>query len=671
MTAAAANDVSVLLVANRGEIALRIMRTARAMGLKTVAVYSDADSASPHVRAADIAVRIGPGPASESYLSIDAILAAAKTSNATAIHPGYGFLSENAAFAQAVIDAGLVFVGPPPSAIAAMGDKARAKRRMIKAGIPCVPGYEGEDQSDSTFLKAAAETGYPVMIKASGGGGGRGMRLVHNAADLPGALQLARSEAQNAFGNGELILEKAILRPRHVEIQVFADTHGAAIHLGERDCSVQRRHQKVIEESPCPVMTTALRDEMGAAAVNAAKAVGYVGAGTVEFLLDEAGRFYFLEMNTRLQVEHPVTEMVTGLDLVALQLRVAQGDPLGLAQNEVRLAGSAIEVRLYAEEPEAGFLPSAGPLHLFRMAAGEGVRIDAGVESGGEVSAFYDPLLAKVIAHGRTREEARRRLVSALGAAAVFGPRTNRDFLIDALQRPDFAAGKATTAFIEETYGERFTSPSISSPTLAAAAVLQHVCTMRRASASALVMSCELLDWSSANALQTIVAYQDGEIRQTLSVRPGNGAYAVALGEKQHSVTVVAMDDEAARFLIDGRTLSVAYWEDGRNIYLATPERTVELANLVSFIRPQGSGAGQGILVAPMHGKLIEVCVAEGAVVTRGDRLAVLEAMKMQHELLAEIDGRIARVAATEGSQIAANSLILEIRAEPPADQDI
>ncbi|HEY7800611.1 MAG TPA: acetyl-CoA carboxylase biotin carboxylase subunit, partial [Hyphomonadaceae bacterium] len=419
-------DVSTLLVANRGEIALRIMRTARRMGLRTVAVYSDADANAPHVKFADDAVRIGPGPVGESYLSIENIIAAAKSSGATAIHPGYGFLSENAKFAKAVEKAGLTFVGPPPAAIDAMGDKARAKRKMIESGVPCVPGYEGEDQSAKAFANAAAKVGYPVMIKAAAGGGGRGMRIVEKAGDLETALKTARSEAQNAFGNGDLILEKAIVRPRHVEIQVFADSHGAVIHLGERDCSVQRRHQKVIEEAPCPVMTPDLRERMGAAAVEAARAVDYVGAGTVEFLLDESDAFYFLEMNTRLQVEHPVTEMVTGIDLVALQLRVARGEALGIAQHDVTLNGHAIEVRLYAEDPEAGFLPSSGHVHLFHAPTDEGVRVDAGVETAGDVSAFYDPMLAKIVAHGATRDEARRRLISALSSTAVFGPRTNR-----------------------------------------------------------------------------------------------------------------------------------------------------------------------------------------------------------------------------------------------------
>jgi len=663
-------DISTLLVANRGEIALRIMRTAKAMGLKTVAVHSDADAEALHVKFADAAVRIGPAPAGESYLSIDAIIAAAKTSGATAIHPGYGFLSENAMFAQAVADARLTFVGPPPSAIEAMGDKARAKRRMIKAGIPCVPGYEGEDQSEEVFSKAAAKAGYPVMVKAAAGGGGRGMRLVDKTGDLPAALKLARSEAQNAFGNGDLILEKAILRPRHVEIQVFADAHGNTIHLGERDCSVQRRHQKVIEEAPCPVMTPGLRDCMGEAAVNAAKAVGYVGAGTVEFLLDEAGSFYFLEMNTRLQVEHPVTEMITGLDLVALQLRVARGEELGLTQQDVALRGHAIEVRLYAEEPEAGFLPSTGHIHLFRAPSGDGVRIDAGVATGGEVSPYYDPMIAKVIAHGATRDEARRRLVAALQSSAVFGPHTNRDFLIDALQQPAFAAGQATTACIGETYGDKFAPAPVADATLAAAAVVQHACALRRADASALSMSAELLDWSSTTPLQTIVEYEtSGGIRK-LSIRPkGQRTYDVTVGDKRHEVSIAALDDDTARFLIDGQTLTATYRDDGRTVFLSTPDRTLELANLASFVRPKTSAAGQGVLLAPMHGKLVDVCVKEGASVKKGDRLAVLEAMKMQHELTAEIDGRVLRVAATAGSQIAAQNLILEIEPSPPSEK--
>lgn len=663
MKAPHTGDVSTLLVANRGEIALRIMRTARAMGLQTVAVFSDADANASHVRFADKAVRIGAAPVTDSYLSIDNILAAAKASGATAIHPGYGFLSENAKFAKAVADAGLTFVGPPTNAVDVMGDKARAKRRMIEAGVPCVPGYEGEDQSEKSFTNAAANAGFPVMVKAAAGGGGRGMRLVEKPADLAAALKLARSEAQSAFGNGDLILEKAIIRPRHVEIQVFADSHGNVIHLGERDCSVQRRHQKVIEEAPCPVMTAELREQMGSAAVEAARAVGYVGAGTVEFLLDEAGKFYFLEMNTRLQVEHPVTEMITGLDLVALQLRVARGEKLGLSQQDIVLDGHAIEVRLYAEDPEANFLPSTGPVHLFRTPTGEGFRIDAGVETGGEVSSFYDPMIAKVIAHGDTRDEARLRLISALRSTAVFGPRTNRDFLIDALGQPAFAAGKATTAFIGETYGDAgYKPPATDTGLYAAAAVLQHAAALARASEAALDVSPALHNWGSAGQIETVIEYEIAGAAQKLFVRPADRTtYAVALGTEVKRIVVQNLGAETARLTVDGQTLDVVYRDDGRAIWLAAGNRSLELTNLASFIRPKQSAAGQGLLLAPMHGRLTEISVSEGGRVKKGDRLAVLEAMKMQHELTAEIDGRVIRIAATAGAQIAARDLILEI----------
>ena len=659
-------DVSSLLVANRGEIAVRIMRTARAMGLRTIAVYSDADRDAPHVRTAHAAVRIGPSPAAESYLSIEALLEAARTSGATAIHPGYGFLSENAAFARAVTAAGLTFVGPPEAAIDAMGDKARAKRRMIEAGVPCVPGYEGPDQTHKRLLAAARDIGFPLMVKASAGGGGRGMRLVERQEDLAAALSLARSEAENAFGNGDLILERAILRPRHVEVQVFADEHGSTIHLGERDCSVQRRHQKVIEEAPCPVMTPALRARMGAAAVEAARAVGYVGAGTVEFLLDAEGRFYFLEMNTRLQVEHPVTEMVTGLDLVELQLRVARGEPLAMKQEDVELHGHAIEIRLYAEDPEAGFLPSTGKISLFSPPSGDGVRVDAGVVSGGEVSPFYDPMIAKIIAHGATREDARRRLVAALGATAVFGPKTNRDFLVDALGREAFSAGEATTAFIGEIYGDRFSPAAADETLLAVGAVIQHACALARSRSLALDVSPELFDWSSTGRLETVVEYEAGGKPRKISVKPvGDQAYRVSFDGRSLEVTMLAMESCAARLALNGAMLDVTFLDDGRLIWLATGARTIELQNLAAFARRGTTAAGQGALLAPMHGKLLDICVAEGDVVRRGDRLAVLEAMKMQHELSAGLDGRVKQIAATKGTQIAARTLILEIEPLP------
>jgi geranyl-CoA carboxylase alpha subunit len=474
-----------VLVANRGEIACRVLRSARALGLRTIAVYSQADAQAPHVKMADAAYELGPAPVAESYLDFDRVMAAIEATGAEAVHPGYGFLSENSAFAQACTEAGVVFIGPPAAAIEVMGDKAKSKRRMIDAGVPCIPGYQGEDQDDEALISAANDIGFPIMVKASAGGGGRGMRLVADANALPDAIKMARSEAIRAFGSGHLILESAIIKPRHVEIQVFADVHGHVIHLGERDCSVQRRHQKVLEEAPCPVMTPELRTKMGAAAVRAAKDVDYVGAGTVEFLLDASGEFYFLEMNTRLQVEHPVTEMVTGLDLVAMQIQVAQGDALGLTQDDVTLTGHAIEARLYAEDTSQDFLPATGPIDLWSPAAGEGIRVDSGIATGGEVSPFYDPMIAKVIGFGSSREESRRKLVRALKETRLFGVVSNKGFLIDALEREQFVKGEATTAFIEENFsGDELAALPLCSVDAAAGAVLLYITARNDALAS-------------------------------------------------------------------------------------------------------------------------------------------------------------------------------------------
>lgn len=429
-----------ILVANRGEIALRVMRTAKRLGYETVAVYSTADANARHVREADQAVWIGESQPSQSYLRIDAIVEAARASGADAIHPGYGFLAENAEFAKACRAAGLVFIGPSPEAIHAMGNKAGAKDIMQKAGVPCVPGYQGEDQSDATMLTAAKRIGFPVMIKAVAGGGGRGMRLVADDAAFPDALRAARSEAQNAFSDPNVILERAIVQPRHIEIQVFGDRYGNAIHLGERDCSVQRRHQKLIEEAPSPAVSPELRARMGATAVAAVKAIAYEGAGTLEFLLDSAGNYYFMEMNTRLQVEHPVTEAITGLDLVELQLRVAGGEPLPLQQEDVTFSGHAIEVRLCAEDAAHGFMPQSG--RMLRWRAPSELRVEDALESGGEIPPFYDSMIAKIISHGATRDEARRRLTSGLTQMTALGVTTNQSFLTQCLNHPAFAAGR-------------------------------------------------------------------------------------------------------------------------------------------------------------------------------------------------------------------------------------
>lgn len=656
--------ITTLLVANRGEIACRVLRTARDLGLRCVAVYSEADAESPHIRLADEAVCIGPAAVTASYLNTDAILAAAKATGADALHPGYGFLSENAEFAEACEAAGLIFVGPPAEAMRLMGDKARAKRRMIEAGVPCIEGYQGADTDPAVLMREAERIGFPVMLKAVAGGGGRGMRRVASLEDLDSAIRLAGSEAANAFGNGDLLIEKAVERPRHVEVQVFADQHGQTIHLGERDCSVQRRHQKVIEEAPCPVMTETLRAEMGAAAVEAARAVNYVGAGTVEFLLDEDGRFYFLEMNTRLQVEHPVTEAILGQDLVAWQIAVAQGEPLPLSQDEVLIRGHAIEVRLYAEDPGRNFLPSTGPVLLWTPPSGPGVRVDDGIETGGQVSPFYDAMLAKIIAHGATREEARRRLRRALGETALFGLKTNRDFLIDALGQPDFVTGQATTAFIEETYGEAgFRPPAPSSEDLASVIALDLRGSRESAVTGAVHVDPELLDWTSAGRLESSAVYGHGEREMTVTARSADaGCLAIGFEEAAVRIGDVTLSGPRARLRVEGEHKALVFHrtEDGQ-LFGATPMCTFQLQNMSQALVASEDASRGGRVSAPMHGKLVSLTCKPGDAVARGDVLGVLEAMKMQHEIIAGTDGKIRLVAASPGVQLAANDLILEI----------
>jgi geranyl-CoA carboxylase alpha subunit len=654
-----------VLIANRGEIACRIIRSAKAMGLKTIAVYSEVDANAPHVKTADQAYLIGPAPVGESYLLPEKIIEAAHATGAQAIHPGYGFLSENANFAKACKKAGLIFIGPEPDAIELMGDKAKSKRRMIKAGVPCVPGYQGEDQDDKTLIAAGTDIGYPIMVKAAAGGGGRGMRLVANAKDLPNAIKDARSEAENAFGSGELILERAVQNPRHVEIQVFADKYGNTVHLGERDCSVQRRHQKVLEEAPCPVMTEKLRTVMGAAAVKAAKDIGYVGAGTVEFLLDGSGAFFFLEMNTRLQVEHPVTEMVTGLDLVALQIQVARGEALGLTQVDISLDGHAIEARLYAEDPAQDFLPATGPVDLWAPASGPDIRVDSGIETGGEVSPYYDPMIAKIIAHGATRDEARLKLIKALKTTALFGLKTNKSFLIDALTHEKFASGDATTAFI----GTHFSPGQIQEKTLsveaaACAAIIQYELQRDRSLASSVGISPEILNWSSASKIVTPFTYADGEGRLDLYVTPLNQTrYTILCNGEKSDVLVQTRSEFDAVINIDGNRFKVLFNQPAPSaIDISIDGRDYSLVNLNAVIANAEDSVGAGAVMAPMHGALLEVFVAKGDTVEKGQRLAILEAMKMQHEILAGIDGEVSGVHVTAGMQIAADTLMFEIK---------
>jgi geranyl-CoA carboxylase alpha subunit len=660
---------SSILVANRGEIACRVIRTAQAQGYRTVAVYSEADARAPHVQMADEAVCIGPGPVNESYLVQENILQAAAHTGAEAIHPGYGFLSENADFAQAVEDAGLTFIGPTAEAILLMGNKAQAKRRMIEAGVPCVPGYEGEDQNDETLLAEGAKIDLPLMVKAAAGGGGRGMRLVNDASELDNAIKLARAEAESAFGSDELILEKAVVRPRHVEVQVFADTQGNTIHLGERDCSVQRRHQKVVEEAPCPIMTDKLRAEMGGAAVAAAQSINYRGAGTVEFLLDESGAFYFLEMNTRLQVEHPVTELITGLDLVALQIQVAQGEPLGLAQKDITLEGHAIEVRLYTEDPAQDFLPTSGPVDLWSPARGPGVRVDDGICTGQDISPFYDPMVAKVIASGPTRDIARLRLIEALKDTVLFGTCHNRDFLVACLEKDTFAAGLATTAFIAEEFAEGEIADS--QPTFndsAVAAVLELALEHEQAFGSSVNVAPELRDWSSASPLVYRKRYQHGEAEHDLSVTPiGAAKYRVSQGEESVSVGLLSMEGDSAQVSINGKQRVVRYlMPDPGKLYLSVDGRAAEYCDLIRLDGAQNQAGGGGNIVAPMHGLLLEVRVKVGDTVEEGQTLAVLEAMKMHYEIVAEAEGEVTEVLAEAGNQVAADALLIALEISEP-----
>ena len=662
------HNFNSILIANRGEIACRVIRTAKKLGYRTVAVYSDADAGAPHVQLADDAVRIGPGPVGESYLVPELILQAAASSGAESIHPGYGFLSENAAFADAVENAGLVFIGPTREAIDVMGNKAESKRRMIEAGVPCVPGYEGHDQSDKTLLAEGLKIDLPLMVKAAAGGGGRGMRLVHDQADLANAIKLARAEAEGAFGSGELILEKAIIKPRHVEIQVFADTFGNTVHLGERDCSVQRRHQKVVEEAPCPIMTPELREKMGQSAIDAAKSVNYRGAGTVEFLLDDSGFFYFLEMNTRLQVEHPVTELITGLDLVALQISVAQGEPLDLSQADISLEGHAIEVRLYTEDPSQDFLPASGPVDLWAPASGVGVRIDDGISTGQAISPFYDPMVAKVIGYGPSREAARLRLIEALKETVLFGTPNNKDFLIQCLEKQSFINGAATTAFIAEEFSEAdLEVASVSFADSAVAATLELWIENKAHLQRSLLVSCELKNWTIASAMVSRKQYQFGDLIHDLSISPVNSSadtYHVTdtTAEQSTVIQVVSMQDNRAVVLVDGIKLVAQFMRRQRGqMYCSIAGRGGFFKDLIILDGAVDDAEGGGRVIAPMHGLLLEVLVQPGDKVSKGQTLAVLEAMKMHYEIQAEIDGTVAEVTAVAGKQVAADDVLIDI----------
>jgi geranyl-CoA carboxylase alpha subunit len=648
-----------VLIANRAEIACRVIRSARAMGLRTVAVYSDADRDALHVRLADTALRIGEAPARDSYLNIPRVIDACKRSGAGAVHPGYGFLSENADFARACRDAGIVFVGPPPEAIDALGHKAAAKQRAESIGVPCLPGYAGAAQDNASLLREAHRVGAPLMIKASSGGGGRGMRRCDDVDDMAALQQLiesARAEAVASFGNGDLLLERLVEQARHVEVQVFGDAHGGAVHLGERDCSTQRRNQKILEEAPAPGVSAELRSALGEAAVKLVREVGYVGAGTVEFLLTPDGTFHFLEMNTRLQVEHPVTEAITGLDLVEWQLRIARGEPIPRPQSDIRWSGHAIEARLCAEDAFNGFAPQAGRIQHWSVPAGEGIRIDHGMVAQPQIPPHYDSMVAKVIAFGADREQARGRLQRALAGSSVLGLTTNRAYLLQALAAPAFAAPALSTRWLAESSAGWRDRVADERWAALAAAVRLHRLAQRFG---------PLALWSSAGVRETPLELAVGERVFALRLAYRHGApIEVSAGEARHAIEVQHDDGHEVELIVDGAHLRVRAWMQGDAGWLDADGISAAWADVSQLAPDVDDEASHGIITSRMHGALVRLNVELGQRVRKGDFVLAIEAMKMEHRIDAPIDGTVAEIGAAAGTQVAPGRLLLRIEAD-------
>ena len=663
MDALPARPFSTVLVANRGEIARRVFAGCRRLGLATVAVHSGPDAGAPFVAEADEAVALGGETAAESYLDVAALLAAAARSGADAVHPGYGFLAENAGFARAVIDAGLVWIGPPPAAIEAMGSKVGARALMREAGVPVVPG--AELGAAAALAEEAERVGFPLLVKASAGGGGKGMRAVTTATELDGAVDAARREAEAAFGDPTVFIERLLERPRHIEIQLLADAHGATVSLGERECSIQRRHQKVVEEAPSPRVDAKLRERLGAAAVAAAEAVGYVGAGTVEFMLDPGGEFYFLEMNTRLQVEHPVTEMVLGLDLVAEQLRIAAGESLRATLREPRIEGHAIEVRLYAEDPAAGYLPQTGRLSRFEFPGAEpfavpsgggepaGLRLDSGFESGSEVTPHYDPMLAKLIAWAPSRGEAAARLAMALQRARVHGTVTNRDLLVRVLRSPAFLAGDTDTGLLDRDDGLLEPLVDREGERLHAAAAALAASAARRRDAPSLRFAPSGFRNNFSQPQRVVYAGTDGELEVLYAFR--RDGLELAVGGEPLDAELGALGPDLVELETGGVSRRYEVARDGDIVHVNSALGQSSLRELPRF--PSGEEAlGEGALVAPMPGRVIKLAVEEGAEVEAGAVLVVLEAMKMEHELTAPAAGTVTELRVAEGDQVEAGA---------------
>jgi 3-methylcrotonyl-CoA carboxylase alpha subunit len=657
-----------LLVANRGEIACRVIRTARRLGIRTVAIHSAADASARHVRLADEAVLVGPPPPRESYLAIDRIVEAARATGAQAVHPGYGFLAENADFAEACQRAGLAFVGPPASAIRAMGSKAAAKQLMEKADVPLTPGYHGASQDPGLLAREARRIGYPVLVKASSGGGGKGMRRVDRPEELEAALAACKREAAQAFGDDRVLLERYVLRPRHIEVQVFADAHGSCVHLFERDCSVQRRHQKVLEEAPAPGMTAERRAEMGAAAVDAARAVGYVGAGTVEFIVDPSGQFYFMEMNTRLQVEHPVTEMITGLDLVEWQLRVAAGEPLPLRQEQVQLDGHAIEARIYAEDPDKGFLPSTGRLlHLAAPEASYHVRVDAGVDEGDEITPFYDPMIAKLVVWDRTRELALARMRAALAQLRIVGVANNVEFLARLVASPAFAGAELDTNLIEREHDFLFPARRDTPEEVWLVAALAELEREKRDAAArpGPRSPWDARDgWRLNSRASRTLTLRLGEVQQDVAVEyaPGGG-YALAVGKTRVVATGELARHGELRARIGERRLHAAVIPAGMRRHVFFEGRAYPIVCVDAAHAAGGEGDDERRLTAPMPGKVIALLAEPGKPVEKGAPLLVLEAMKMEHTLKAPRAGKVKVFRFQPGDQVSEGAELLEFEA--------
>ncbi|MEF0939696.1 acetyl/propionyl/methylcrotonyl-CoA carboxylase subunit alpha [Rhizobium sp. BR 362] len=657
---------SKILIANRGEIACRIIRTARQLGIRTVAVYSDADRDALHVALADEAVHIGPAAASESYLSKERILGAAQRSGAEAIHPGYGFLSENADFAEAVEAAGLVFIGPSPASIRAMGLKDAAKALMERAGVPVVPGYHGDKQDAAFLVERAAEIGFPVLIKARAGGGGKGMRRVDRPEDFAAALEAARREAKSAFGDDAVLIEKYLTQPRHIEIQVFGDSHGNVVHLFERDCSLQRRHQKVIEEAPAPGMTDEMRSAMGEAAVRAARAIDYRGAGTVEFIADVSeglspDRFFFMEMNTRLQVEHPVTEAIAGVDLVEWQLRIAYGEPLPRTQAELGIEGWAFEARLYAEDPSRGFLPVTGTLSHLRFPEGD-VRIDTGVREGDSITPHYDPLIAKLIVHAPTRQAALAKLTRALQDTKAAGTASNLDFLVRLSQQPDFVAGHPDTGLIDRE-AKTLTAASIPDDIALAIAAIPEAGGMARSSGSDPWQALGAWQlWGEVN--RPVTLHHSGGHTNGRVIAKGQDRYSVQFDNRAVAVRMISRNDDSCRMEIDGRQLRAEFFQMPHGMTLFFDGHTYQFHRADPLDGAEEEAVGGDRLVAPMPGLIKIVRVQEGDVVAKGEALIVMEAMKMELTLTATRDGVVESLHVGEGDQTSESAVLLSLRPE-------